>query len=136
VEYGGWAVETDRPPQRHLARTVPLGLHPGPKAGSIAATRFEQGEGVGYVDVDAGAFNRLAGGPRRTKKSQPAIRLPPRVVAHIARWRRLGISRTHVVEWRGRPIAGVDKAFRAACDAVGLDRDVPPTRCATRRRLG
>ena len=66
-------------------------------------------------------FYRKAIGRRQTKKRQPPVKLPPSLLAHMRRWRDRGISKTAVVEWNGKPIAKVRKAFAAAVKASGLN---------------
>ena len=82
--------------------------------------------GRGHVDLDRGVFYRRAIGRRQTKKRQPPVRLPPRLLAHLRRWKRLGLSRKTVIEWNGAPVQSVRKGFEAAVKAAGLDVDVTP----------
>jgi integrase len=42
------------------------------------------------------------------------VRLPERLLAHIRRWHRLGISGDSVIEYKGRSIRRITKAFNAA----------------------
>ena len=48
------------------------------------------------------------------------MRLPNRLLAHLRRWHRLGISRESVIEYEGRAIKRVTKAFNAAVLDAGL----------------
>jgi integrase len=82
--------------------------------------------GRGHVDLDRGVFYRRAIGRRQTKKRQPPVRLPPRLLAHLRRWKRLGLSRKAVIEWNGAPVQSVRKGFEAAVKAAGLGVDVTP----------
>jgi integrase len=94
-------------------------------------------EGHGYVDLDRGVFYRRAEGARETKKRQPPVRLPDRLLTHMRRWAKTPleiktkargksksvgrmISHDYVVEWNGEPVQSVKKSFRAACEAAGL----------------
>jgi integrase len=54
------------------------------------------------------------------------VKLPLRLLAHLRRWQRLGLSRRAVVEWNSRPIADVRKGFQAAVKAAGLGPEVTP----------
>jgi integrase len=81
--------------------------------------------GRGYVDLDRGVFHRRAAGARETKKRQPPVRLPGRLLAHIRRWQRLGIANTAIVEWNGKPVRSVRKGFAAAAAAAGLPVNGP-----------
>ncbi|MGZ9106077.1 MAG: ABC transporter permease, partial [Rhodoplanes sp.] len=78
------------------------------------------------INLDTGAFYRRADGQRETKKRQPPIRLPDRLLAHIRRWKRKGLCHKHVVEWNGDPVARIVKAFRRAVADAGLDSEVTP----------
>jgi integrase len=56
-----------------------------------------------------------------TKKRQPAAMLPPRLLAHMRRWADKGIAARAVVEFEGRPVKSVRKAFSRAARAAGLE---------------
>jgi integrase len=111
---------TERAVGRHLARFILLGLYTGSRAGAICGAAFMPTIGRGYVDLDRGVFYRRAQGARETKKRQPPVRLPNRLLAHLRRWHRLGIAKDAVVEWNGKPVRSVRKAFAAAVNAAGL----------------
>jgi hypothetical protein len=82
--------------------------------------------GRGYVDLDAGVFYRRAVGARETKKRQPPVRLPPRLLAHLRRWQRRRLALRSVIEWNGQPVRRLNKAFRSVRQAAGLGADVVP----------
>ncbi|MCJ2074503.1 hypothetical protein MKK68_02375 [Methylobacterium sp. E-016] len=119
--------------RRACAFTVLLGLYTGTRAGAIATASFERVEGRSWLDLDGGMFHRLAVGKAATNKRQPPVRLPDRLLAHIRRWRRLGLSREFVVEFRGQPVAQVNKGFGVALATAGLVGSPHMTRhtCAT-----
>ena len=50
----------------------------------------------------AGIFNRRAIGKRATTKRQTPVPLPNRLPAHLRRWARSGIVKSHFVEWNGK----------------------------------
>jgi len=54
------------------------------------------------------------------------VRLPARLLAHLRRWARLGISSEAVIEWNGRPVKRVNKGFRSVRAAAGLGPEVVP----------
>jgi Phage integrase family len=83
--------------------------------------------GRGYVDVERGLFYRRAAGERETKKRKPPVPVPPRLLAHLRRWQRLGIARKAIVEWNGEPVASVRRAFRSAAQTARLERVTPHT---------
>jgi len=82
--------------------------------------------GKGHVDLEQGVFYRRAIGRQQTKKRQPPVKLPPRLLVHTRRWARLGFSRKAVIEWNGKPIESVRKGFATAVHAAGLSADITP----------
>lgn len=111
-------VETDRASRRHIARFILVGLYTGSRAGVICSAALTRAIGRGWVDLDNGVFYRNPVGKKVTKKRAPPIRIPDRLLAHMRRWARLGISKNAVVEFNGKPVKSVRKAFgRAAEDA-------------------
>jgi hypothetical protein len=52
------------------------------------------------------------------------VRLPKRLLAHLERWKRLGIARHAVVEWNGKPVASVRKSFAAAVYTAVADKRI------------
>jgi hypothetical protein len=120
----GWP--TDRRTRRHVARFVLISLYTGTRAGAICAASFTPTEGRGWINLDTGIFYRRPAGERETNKRKAPVRLPDRLLAHLRRWKRLGICQDHPVEWRGGPVRDVDKAFRHSRIAAGLSDDVTP----------
>jgi integrase len=110
---------------RHVARFILVGLYTGTRAGAICGASLSLGKG-GFVDLERGVFYRRGAGERETKKRQPPVRLPDRLLAHLRRWHRLGICRRYLIEWKGRPVRKINKAFRAVRRAAGLGEDVTP----------
>jgi integrase len=109
---------------RHLARFILVGLYTGTRSGAICNAALGPTEGRGFLDVERGVFYRRPAGKRETRKRQPPIRIPPRLLCHLRRWARLGISRRYVVEWNGKPVQHVFGSWARAARAAGLGRDV------------
>jgi hypothetical protein len=65
-------------------------------------------------------------GKRETKKRQPPVPIPPRLLAHLRRWQAKDSVRHHVVEWNGVPIKSLKTAFKHAVALAGLDGQVTP----------
>jgi integrase len=105
---------------RHLARFVLVGLYTGTRAGAICGAALHPAIGRGRVDLKAGVFYRRALGASESKKRQPQVRIPERLLAHLRRWERLGIAKHAVVEWNGKPVRSVRKAFEAVVRDAGL----------------
>ena len=116
----GEKVASRKRPQVHLTRFTLLGIYTGTRAGAIATAAFEPLPGRSWLDLDTGTFHRLAVGKEATNKRQPPVRLPDRLLAHIRRWKRLGLSKEFVVEFRGQPVVQVNKGFGVALAAAGL----------------
>jgi integrase len=111
---------------RHIARFILVGLYTGTRASAICGAALTQAIGRGYVDLEHGIFVRKGMGVKETNKRQPTIPLPPRLLAHMRRWNRLGISKHSVIEWQGEPVERVSKGWLAVREAAGLDDLVIP----------
>jgi integrase len=110
----------------HVARFVLVALYTGTRAGAVCGAALRPTEGRGWIDLEHGVFYRRAAGVLETKKRKPPVRLPPRLLAHLRRWRRLRFSSRFAVEYHGRPVLRVNKAFRSARALAGLGTDVTP----------
>jgi integrase len=111
---------------KHLARFILIALYTGTRAGAICnAALVPSIGGRGYVDLERGVFHRKAVGARTTNKRQPTVDIMPRLLAHMRRWQRLGISKHSVIEYQGEPILRVTKAFETIREAANLP-DVSP----------
>jgi integrase len=109
---------TDRASRQHVARFILIGLYTGTRSGAICNAALTSAIGRGYVDLDNGLFYRRGLGDPETKKRQPTIEIPNRLLAHMRRWRRLRLSNSAVIEYEARPVQSVKKAFaRAVSDA-------------------
>lgn len=120
-KHKGSSIATEKRPLRHLARFILIGLYTGTRAGAIASASMVRGEGRSFVDLQSGIFYRLAQGKKPTAKRQPPVPIPSQLLAHMRRWERLGISRSHVVEYNGKPVSSVKTAFKSAVRKAGLD---------------
>ena len=122
----GQKIETNKRPLRHVARFILIGLYTGTRAGAIATASPYRAEGKSFVDLDTGIFNRLAVGKRASTKRQTPVPLPNRLLAHLRRWSRLGISKSHFVEWNSKPVSSVKTGFGSAvryAEGCGVRRD-------------
>jgi integrase len=116
---------TEREVGKHIARFILIGLYTGTRHAAICGAALQPAIGRGYIDLESGVFHRRARGARETKKRQPPVRLPGRLLAHLRRWQRLGIAAHAVVEWNGKPVRSVRKGFAAAVTAAGLPATGP-----------
>jgi integrase len=117
---------TRRAVGRHIARFILVGLYTGTRSAAICGAALMPTVGKGQVDLEQGVFYRRAIGRRQTKKRQPPVKLPPRLLAHLRRWQRRGLARKAVVEWNRKPVESVRKGFAAAARAAGLGPEVTP----------
>jgi integrase len=117
----GTKILTDKRPLRHVARFILIGLYTGTRAAAIANASPHRADGKSFVDLTNGIFYRLAQGRRATNKQQTPVPLPNRLLAHMRRWARLGISKSYFVEWAGKPVASVKTGFGSAVRIAGLN---------------
>jgi integrase len=117
--------DTDKRPLRHLCRFLILGLYTGSRPGAVFNATWDRGPGRSWVDVDGGRFYRHAEGARETNKRQPTVKISPRLLPHLRRWKRLDGDRGHVVTHEGQPIkTSVKTALRRACKIAGIEDGV------------
>lgn len=124
--WSGKLVITDKRPLRHLARFILIGLYSGTRAGAIASASPLPAIGRSFVDLDRGIFYRLATGKRATNKRQPPVPVPPRLLAHMRRWKNRRQIASHFVEWNGAGVKSVTTAFRTAVRLARLGPGVTP----------
>jgi integrase len=117
---------TRRAVGQHLARFILVGLYTGTRHGAICGAALMPTIGRGHVDLERGVFYRRAESAPATKKRQPPVRLSDRLLAHLQRWQRLGIAERALVEWNGKPVRSVRRAFAAAVKAAGLNDRITP----------
>ena len=119
---------TDRATAQHVAQFILAGLYTGTRAGAICGAALDQPTiGRSWIDLENGIFYRQAIGRRKKKnKQQTPVRLPPRLLAHLRRWKRKRISIRSLIEWNGKPVKRINKAFRSVRRAAGFGDDVIP----------
>ncbi len=82
--------------------------------------RHGTSRGLSFVDIERGILYRLAEGKRATNKRQPPVPIPGRLLAHMRRWSRRGVVRSHFVEWNGQPVKSVKAGFATVVRLSGL----------------
>lgn len=118
--------QTKKWTSKHIARFILVALYSGSRHDAICGASFQPADDRGWVNLEKGIFNRLRQGRRQTNKRQPPVRLPRRLLVHLRRWHRLGISKHAVVEFHGAPIASVRKGFEAIVKKAGIEKRVTP----------
>jgi integrase len=88
----------------------------------VCSASFERETGRTWVDTRAG-FLRPPERIKQTKKRNPPIPLPPRLLAHLRRWERGGAR--YVVEYSGKAVSRVDKVLKGAARDVGIGYVTP-----------
>lgn len=122
----GPSLPTEKRPLRHLARFILIGLYTGTRAAAIASASPAPAIGRSFVDLAAGLYYRRATGNQETNKRQPTVPVPPRLLAHMRRWRAQGIIKEHFVEFNGKPVKSVKTAFKRAVALAGLELPASP----------
>ena len=114
---------TTRASRKHVARFILVALYTGTRAGAVCAAALEPIEGRGFIDLSRGIFYRRPAGHAESKKRRPPVPLPRRLLAHLRRWKRAG--QAFAVEWNGKPVKDVDKAFRRLAHESGMPEVTP-----------
>jgi integrase len=122
----GDAQPTEKRPLRHIARFILIAIYTGSRAGTVLTASPRRGQGLSYVDLDAGIFYRLAEGARLTNKRQPPVPLPPRLLAHLRRWVSKRLVSQRFVEWHGQPVQSIKTAFKTAVRLAKIPGTVTP----------
>lgn len=125
-DYKRYAPFKDQYPLRHLARFILIGLYTGSRAGAIASASWAAASDRAYIDLERGVFYRRRPSAKITNKRQPPAPLPERLVAHIRRWKDLGIAKQFPVEFRGKPVKSVKVALARAVNLAGLEGNITP----------
>lgn len=104
---------TRRWTRRHVARFILIAFYTGTRSGAICAATWTQ------FDLHRERFYRRPEDEAEIEtKRRPPVRIPPRLLAHMRRWRRLDGVMTHPIHFRGSPVGSIKKAFaRCAEDA-------------------
>ena len=125
--WAAWRSRRDgkgRHTSRHIARFLLVGIYTGSRKGDICGAALMPTVGRGYIDVERGVFRRKPENKQATSKGQPTVPIPPRLLAHLRRWKRLGISRNAVVEFNGRPVREIKAGFDSVVEKAGLATEV------------
>lgn len=110
--------QTRKHPLRHLCRFLLLGLYTGSRPGALLSAAWDRGLGRSWVDVDGGVFYRHAEGKVETKERQPAVKLSPRLLAHLRRWKAMDGDRGYVVTINGARIVTSPKTALSRATAL------------------
>ena len=84
-----WAAYRN-PKAKHLARFILIALYTGTRSSAILGLRFMRHTQGGWIDTERGLIYRRGAGQVVTKKRQPVVPVPPKLLAHLRRWERNG----------------------------------------------
>ncbi|MEQ8292690.1 MAG: site-specific integrase [Roseovarius sp.] len=107
------------PNAKHLAKFILVALYTGTRKSAILRLRFMPNTSGGHVDLERSVMYRIGSSQARTKKQQPEIRITPRLLAHLRRWRING-SR-FVVDFRGQGVGSIKRTWATTVREAGLE---------------
>jgi integrase len=124
----GWDLRTgQRNPHRisrHLARFILLGVYTGTRHDALLGLQWMPNTTGGWVDLEAGILYRRPQGTIESAKRRPPLPIPPRLMPHLRRWRRL--SAWYVIEYAGGRCEYLRRSWRESCNIAGLGKEVVP----------
>jgi len=124
----------------HLKRFILVGLYTGTRPGVIPRLLWEESPVQAWADLEAGTIYRRGRRERdHATKRRPLVKIPPRLLAHLRRWKRLDAKRmaarareelpttNAIIHHGGQPLAGrIRRAFAGAVADAGLAKAVTP----------
>lgn len=124
----GWDRAGKRHPakiNRHLARFILVAVYTGTRHDAILRLQWAPNLAGGWADLQSGVLYRRPAEAVDSPKRRPPVPIPPRLMPHLRRWRRL--TARYVIEWAGKPIASQERrAWRTARNLAGLGAEVTP----------
>lgn len=110
---------------RHLARFILLGLYTGTRHSAILKLQWLPNTTGGWVDLKGGILYRRPEAAIESGKRRPAIPIPPRLLPHLKRWKRL--TARYLIEWKGNALKGKERrSWATARKLAGLGVEVTP----------
>ena len=116
----------ERPARTALVRFLLISLYTGTRSSAVRGLQWMPNISGGWVDLDRGVMHRRAAGARETTKRQPPLRIPPRLLGHLRRWREIDASTLHVVHQSGQPLLKQRRAWEWVRTRAGLGAEVVP----------
>jgi integrase len=109
--------------QRHVARFILAGLYTGTRHEAILRLKWIESTDGGFVDLRSGIIYRRGTAEGESSKRRTPIPMSKRLAAHMRRWRRTG---AYVIEFEGRPILRLRRAWTTARKGAGLGEEITP----------
>jgi site-specific recombinase XerC len=131
---GRWARlgASARANRAHLRRFLLIGLYTGTRHAVIRRLLWEESATDPWIDLEAGAIYRRGRNEREARnKRRPVVKLPRRLAAHLARWKRLDekakLETNAVLHHGGHALAGkVRSGFEGCVTDAALPAEVTP----------
>ena len=108
-------------PQYHLALFILIGIYTGRRKEAILSLRWPK------VDLKHNKIDFRRDGVAETKKKRGICTIPPRLLPHLVRAKKLEFDIGHVIQWEGKPVANIKTSFNNAVARVYLENVSPHT---------
>ena len=112
----------------HLRRFILIGLYTGTRSTAIKRLSWLESLNNPWVDLERGIIYRRGRNESvAANKKRPLVKLPPRLLAHLRRWRRIDEKKglAIVIHHGGEQIGSVRTGFAACAKAAGLSGVTP-----------
>ena len=109
--------------QRHVARFILCGLYTGTRHEAILRLKWIESTDGGFVDLRSGIIYRRGTAEGESSKRRTPVPMSRRLAAHMRRWRKTG---AYVIEFEGRPILRLRRAWTTARKGAGLGEEITP----------
>jgi len=110
----------------HLRRFILIGIYTGTRSGAILDLSWLPSTANGWIDLERGVIHRSGTAQRKTNKRKPPVKIPPRLLVHMKRWKSMDGNIRHVINWNGSSVQSIKKSFRSARKNAKLDQEVIP----------
>lgn len=114
----------------HLPLFILIGLYTGARKEAILSLRWPQ------VDFERGLIDFHPPGRERTGKGRPIIPIPRRLLTFLRLARKRGHELGYVIQFNGRPVGDVKKAFARAVAEAGFVLGYKPAKGSLGRADG
>jgi hypothetical protein len=114
---------------RHAARLALCQFYTGSRPRTVARTTWERRADGPWVDLEQGIWWRSGEDELETVKKRRPHGIPPRLAAHLQRWKRIH-GGTYIAETArdpGQPVWDIGKALEGAAARAGVKRITPHT---------
>jgi integrase len=113
----------------HVARFILIGIYTGTRHHAILSLRWNNALVGGHVDGERSIIYRRGSAERETNKRRPPVEIPDRLIGPLRRWRSFDVGHnkgTHVINYKGQPLAKLRSAWESIVQLAGLGDDVTP----------